>query len=143
MKRNLRPGGWAEFQDYDITVYSDDDPKQPECETYKWAKTLIKLVESMGREPAPGPKLEKWMRDAGFVNVKAKKIKLPIGPWAKDARLKELGTCNLIQTLNGLEAFSLRILCDVGKMSEEEVHVLLSQVRKEMKNPKMHQMYDL
>lgn len=96
----------------------------------------------IGRTAAPGPKLEGWVRAAGFQNVEIRKIKFPVGPWAKDPVLKEVGTCNLIQMLNGLEAFSMRLLCDVDGWSETEVHVLLAKVREELKSPGIHRQYD-
>lgn len=114
-----------------------------EHHTYKWVTTTLNLLGSLGRIGSPGPFLEQWVRDAGFVNVTHKRIKLPLGPWAKDPDLKEVGTCNLIQTLSGLEGFSIRMLCGVGGWSMQEVNVLLAKVREEMKRPGMHQQYDL
>ena len=111
--------------------------------THQWDSLIIALLESTGRVASPGPHLEKWVRDAGFTNITHKKYKLPIGPWAKDPKLKEIGTCNLIQTLAGLEAFSLRMLCGPGGWSEAEANGLLAKVREEMKRPGMHQQYDM
>jgi hypothetical protein len=104
---------------------------------------LLPLASKINREPCPGPKLEKWVKDTGFKNVIAKKFKFPLGPWPKDKLLKEVGMCNLQQVLNGLEGFSLRLLCDVGGWTEAEVTVLLAQVRRELKDPSIHMMYDL
>lgn len=114
-----------------------------EHHTYKWVTKTLDLLASLGRIGSPGPFLEQWVRDAGFVNVTHKRIKLPLGPWAKDPDLKEVGTCNLIQTLSGLEGFSIRMLCGVGGWSMQEVNALLAKVREEMKRPGMHQQYDL
>lgn len=50
---------------------------------------------------------------------------------------------NLRQVLDGLEGFSLRLLCDVAGWTENEVYVLLANVRKELKNPAIHMQYDL
>lgn len=65
-------------------------------------------------------------------------FRLPIGPWAKDPRLKRVGMLNLIQIIDGLEGFSLRLLCDVAGWREEEVHVMLANVRKELKGRVFH-----
>ena len=85
-----KPGGYAEFQDFDITYYSDDNSMGPDRAIYKWIHTLLKAVGDFGRDPYPGPKLEGWMKDAGFVDVVAHKYKIPIGPWAKDKQLVRL-----------------------------------------------------
>lgn len=140
---NVRPGGFVEFQDYNLLIYSEDGSMTKEHHTYKWVTLIIDLITSVGRIASPGPLLEGWVRDAGFVNVTHKRIKLPLGPWPKDHDLKEVGMCNLIQTLAGLEGFSIRMLCSVGGWTIEEAQVLLAQVREEMKRPGMHQQYDL
>ncbi|KAK2063382.1 hypothetical protein LY76DRAFT_601874 [Colletotrichum caudatum] len=41
MAGNLNPGGWVEFQDYDITPASDDGTLTEKHETRKWGEQLI------------------------------------------------------------------------------------------------------
>ena len=41
----------------------------------------------MGREANPGKITEKYAREAGFVNIQEKMIKIPLGPWPKEKRL--------------------------------------------------------
>ena len=48
-----------------------------------------------------------------------------------------------MQTLEGLEAFTLRLFTKVLDWSVDEVQVLLGFVREEMKNPRIHVLYDL
>ena len=55
---------------------------------------------------------------------------------------KEIGTVNLIQILDGLEAFTLRPLTMKG-WSPEEISVLQAQVRSEMKNMRMRMQTDV
>ncbi len=83
------------------------------------------------------------MKDAGFQNVKVQKFRFPVGPWPRDRHLKDIGLCNLAQVLEGLEAFSLRLMCDVGGWTAEEVTVLLAKVRQEVKDPNIHMQFDL
>lgn len=97
----------------------------------------------MGRDPCPGPKLAGWARDAGFKHVQSHRFKIPIGPWAKDPHLKDIGMCNLAQIMDGLEAFSLRIFCGFLQWSEDDIRVLLANVRKELKSGTIHAMFDL
>jgi hypothetical protein len=35
-------------------------------------------------DPYPCQKLEGWMRDAGFINIKYELFPVPLGPWPKD-----------------------------------------------------------
>ncbi|KAI8167541.1 Secondary metabolism regulator LAE1 [Colletotrichum sp. SAR 10_65] len=135
---NLNPGGWAEFQDYDFLFKSDDGSYKEEHHTWQWNTQFIDATVSIGRESRPGPKLEQWVRDAGFVNVRHFVHKWPIGPWPKDAYYKDIGMCNLIQLLDGLEAFTLRVFCGVLQWPEAKVLVMLAKVRAELKAGTFH-----
>lgn len=134
----VAPGGWAEFQDYDMRYFSDDGSLTEEHHTKKWIDTLLSAAAKQGREPVPGIRLKQWAVDAGFVNITEKIFRMPIGPWAKDKNLKQIGYINLMQILEGLEAFSLRLLCDVEGWSLDEVTVLLAQVRNELTSRTFH-----
>jgi hypothetical protein len=87
--------------------------------------------------------LEGWVKDAGFQNVVHKRYKIPIGPWAKDPTLKEIGLWNYMQVNGGLEGLTLRLYTNVLKWSQEDILALLTQVRKDLKNPNIHAMFDL
>ena len=82
-----KPGGYAEFQDFELTYYSEDGSMGPERAVAKWASTLLKACDDFGRTPNPGSKLEGWLKDAGYQGVTAQKYRIPIGPWAKDKHL--------------------------------------------------------
>ena len=131
------------MQDFDFMYYSEDNSLPEDSSILKWITTLLGASDQFGRDPRPGPKLKNWMEAAGFRNIGSTKVKLPVGPWPKDPHLKELGTYNLTQALMGLEAFTLRLFCNVLGWAEEEVTVLLAGVRKELENPKIHSMFDL
>ncbi|KAK2051778.1 methyltransferase domain-containing protein [Colletotrichum caudatum] len=139
---NTNPGGWVEFQDYDLLYTSDDGTLTEEHETLKWDKLFLEACDRMGRDARPGPKFKDWVRGAGFVNITHKQFKMPIGPWPKDPYYKDIGMCNLIQILNGLEAFTLRIFCGVLGWTRDEVLVMLAMVRNELKSGAFHARYD-
>ncbi|KAF6808586.1 UMTA methyltransferase [Colletotrichum sojae] len=139
---NLNPGGWAEFQDMTCEFYSDDGSYTEKNATWGWNKTLVRTLESLGRDPNPAPKLEGWVRDAGFESIYHQKIKTPIGPWPKDPRHKDLGLVNLAQVLLGLEGFSMRLLCGVLGRTREEALLQVAAVRKELKAGVFHALFD-
>lgn len=85
--RNTKPGGWAEFQEYDAHYYSEDGSKGDAPVVTAWEKTWITATENQGLECLPASKLEGWMQNAGFVNIRAEKFRVPIGPWPKDKHL--------------------------------------------------------
>jgi hypothetical protein len=141
--RNLEPGGWAEFQDFDLQYYSDDGSLKPEDPLLYWISTLLDAARSLGRNPNPGSSLKDWVKDAGFKNIEHRRYKIPIGPWAKDPFLKEIGGYNFKQVNEGLEGLSLRLYTGVLKWKQEEVLALLTKVRNDLRNPKIHAMFDL
>ncbi|KAH0543389.1 hypothetical protein FGG08_002247 [Glutinoglossum americanum] len=85
--KHTKPGGWAEFQDFDVQYHTDDGSLKPEHHISKWLAGLIEAAKKVGREPSPGPLLGGWLRDAGFANVTTERFPLPIGTWPKDPSL--------------------------------------------------------
>ena len=51
-----------------------------QSELWRFHRDTGDLQESRGRHMRPGCELEKWIREAGFVNVQAQKFRLPLGP---------------------------------------------------------------
>lgn len=139
---NLNPGGWAEFQDHDLKLYSEDGSLKDDHSVWRWNREFRAAANQIGRDPQPGPKLEDWVKDAGFKNVVHRRIRLPVGPWPRDPELKEIGLCNLAQVLDGMEGFSLQLFCGVLGWTKEEVTVFLAQVRRDFMNPAIHLQYD-
>ncbi|KAL8688934.1 MAG: hypothetical protein Q9218_005272 [Villophora microphyllina] len=112
-----KPGGYAEFQDYDLQYYSEDGTLNDDLPIMKWINTLLAACRDFKKDPCPGPNLAQNMRDAGFRDVQEMKYKLPIGPWPKDKFL-------------------------VLGWQLEEVQVLLANVRKDLRDPKIHAQFD-
>ncbi|GAB1312356.1 Secondary metabolism regulator LAE1 [Madurella fahalii] len=135
---NLSPGGWAEFQDFDLQYYSEDGSLKETHDVLIWDNLFLDAANKTGREVSPGPRLEGWARDAGFQNIKHQRFKFPIGPWPRHLTLKQVGLYNLRQIENGLEAFTLRLFTGVLKWRPEEVQVLLAKVRKDLRNRDIH-----
>ncbi|KAG7042543.1 methyltransferase domain-containing protein [Colletotrichum scovillei] len=142
MYDNVNPGGWVEFQDMDGLYYSDDGTYTEDHATRQWNRQYIDACEAMGRTARPGPQLEGWVRDAGFQNITHQRFKVPIGPWAKDEYYADVGMLNLVQLLEGLEGFTLKIFCGFLGQTKEEVMVLLARVRKELKEGACHAIFD-
>ena len=139
---NTKPGGWAEFQDFDPTYYSEDGSFTPELDVAKWITTFVTAAEGFGRDSKPGPQLYEWMEAAGFENLCHEKFRLPIGPWPKDKHLKGIGSWNLVQLEDGLEGFTMRLFTQYLGWKVEEVKVMLAKVRKNLRDPKIHAQYD-
>jgi len=78
--------------------------------------------------------LKAQFENAGFTDVQVVDKKIPIGPWAYDQKLEKIGHFQLKNFQDGLEAFSLAILCRCLGWSAEEVQVFLAKVRQEVKS---------
>ncbi|KAI9811556.1 MAG: hypothetical protein M1832_000866 [Thelocarpon impressellum] len=140
---NLKPGGWVEFHDFTFLYYSEDGSMTPDMPMAKWDRDGLDASAKIGRDGCPGPKIEGWVRDQGFVDVYHQRLKMPLGRWPKDELLKAIGTWNLLQTLEGLEAFSFALYTRVLGWSHDEVQVLMAKVRKDLRNPNIHAQYDM
>lgn len=140
---HLEPGGWVEFQDFDIDHYSLDGSLTPDHALRRWINIAYTAEEKTGRSLRPGRNLEQWMRDAGFIDVKVIKTPLPLGRWPKDEKLKKIGLFNWTQLWDGLQGMSLRMFIDCLGWRQEDLEVLLMQVRNDLKDSKIHALYDL
>jgi len=141
--KNTKPGCWVEFQDYDHSFYSEDGSLKEESDLRQWNINLLKAFGDMGRDASPGVHLKDWITDAGFENVIHEVFKLPVGPWPKDKRLKEIGSLNLLNLLDGMEAISVAPFTRCFGWTKEKVQMLLLGVRKDVQNPRIHAIYEL
>lgn len=140
--KHLEPGGWVEFQDFDLRNYSQDDSIPPGNKLLELYNNIIEACEKIGRTGCPGPNFEAWVEEAGFVNVHHETFKLPVGPWPKDERLKRVGAFNLVQLREGLEAFSLALFTKALGWSVEDVQVFLTEVRRDILKKSVHMMHE-
>lgn len=130
--------GWVEFQDFDMRYQSSDGSLTPAHKTSMWIDALLGAAAQSGREPLVGPKLSAWVTNAGFINVTERVFTFPIGGWPREPTLRKVGMINLVAILEGLEAFSMRLLCDVAGWGESDVHALLGQVHDELLSGAFH-----
>ncbi|KAJ0308095.1 hypothetical protein Brms1b_009665, partial [Colletotrichum noveboracense] len=135
---NTNPGGWAEFQDWDLLYRSDDGSYNEKHQTHQMLNMFFDACKIIGREARPGPLIPQWLEGAGFVNIVHHRYPIPVGPWARDPHYKDIGMMNLHQVLDGLEAFNLRLFTGVLGWTETEVQMLLAQCRKELKTGAFH-----
>ena len=83
------------------------------------------------------------MIEAGFENVIERRIKLPVGPWPKQKRLKLIGAFELDNLLRGVGGMSYRMFSKAFGWTQEQTEVFLVKVRRDMQNMRYHTYYDL
>lgn len=137
---NSNPGGWIEFQDYYVKLQCVDDSLVGTA-LERWNDYIIEGVKRMGKNALACAKYKTQMLDAGFVDVTEKKMALPGNQWAKGEDQKMLGAMQLENIMDGLHGFSIGLFTKMLGMAAEEVELLLVDVRKDLRNTRIHFYY--
>lgn len=111
----MKPGGWAEQIETTTTCQSDDGSMPADGAVAKWAGFYDEIGEKIGITFRAAEASCQAMKDAGFINVRERIIKLPVGPWAKDKQLKAWGAWFGYFILHALDGFVLRMFTEVLK----------------------------
>jgi len=78
----LKPGGWAEMQDYVLRWHLHGQP----CPHSSWRKALSKAAAFKGWDLDCGRNIEGYMQAAGLVDVQVREYRVPFGTWAVKER---------------------------------------------------------
>lgn len=76
----------------------------------QWGEVSLQAGDAFGKTLRIIDEAKEMMIAAGFVDVVERRFKIPIGPWAKDPRLKELGLYNKLQWEEGIEGWTMMLL---------------------------------
>lgn len=152
--QNLKPGGWMEMQDHECWINSDDGgmDRAPACS--EWIREVDRASEMFGKRLNIAHLHRQWMLDAGFEQVSeiVKKVichhgphqkgltcsQVPIGPWAKDPKLKEMGRLMRVQMTKSIPSFMLAYYTRILGYSVERTQVTMALVRKEFQDRSLH-----
>ena len=136
--RMLRPGGRIEVTDFTTRFQCDDGTFKMDSTSKLWEITLHDIARSMGIELETTDKMHGWLREAGFSDIQEIAHKVPVGPWPRDKKLKEIGRYHQAHMLEaGFENYSL-FLFTQGGWSIESTHVILAKLKEEIRNPRIH-----
>ena len=133
---HIRPGGWIEMQEFRVWFYSQDGELSDESYIRQWNRHLVDGMNTFGKPINIVEALADKLKAVGFVGVREDVLKVPVGPWPKDPRLKELGQWMQIQTMDAIEPLSLALFTRVLGWTEQESRILFSKVQKEFKETK-------
>ncbi|KAF2403806.1 S-adenosyl-L-methionine-dependent methyltransferase [Trichodelitschia bisporula] len=136
-----KPLGWVEFQEWDTRIYSADGTLHPSHSLQTFHNITSDAHEKRGFDMSPGKKLQGWLRDAGFINIVAKRYVVPLGMWAKDKHYKTIGAYNFLQMKQAFEGIALGTLTQDG-WTVEECQILAAKTLTDAKDPKIHSQYD-
>ncbi|KAF4974360.1 hypothetical protein FZEAL_8725 [Fusarium zealandicum] len=139
---NLKPGGWIELQETANTIYSEDNTLTPDNALVEMMDHLKSACDKIGRTMDPAPSFRRWTEEAGFASVREERFKLPIGPWPKDERLKEIGTLMGVNMREGVAGFTAVLFTEVLGWTHDEVELFNLRVRKASHQGSVHPLFD-
>ncbi|GAB7359931.1 hypothetical protein MBLNU230_g7457t1 [Neophaeotheca triangularis] len=148
----VRPGGWLEHQEYSLCrLYLLDEsggrvPLPEKIEELppilRWGRLMEKAAEKRGRALQLGPLLKDFHRDAGLQRVSEDIYPMPCGTWPSDPKKRELGTHFLLQTLGGVEGYSMIMFTKALGWSVEDTNAYLEEVRRDARDDSMRKVLD-
>jgi len=139
----VKPGGWVEWQEKYPLFLSDDGSLKEDSAIATWGRTFFEASTLFGTSASSPKSLKEWMLEAGFVDVQEHILKLPVGPWATNTKLKTIGRFEMINMDEGLGSLSLMLFTRALKWSVDEVELFLMNVRKDVKDRRIHSYYHL
>ncbi|KAF4443177.1 hypothetical protein F53441_11486 [Fusarium austroafricanum] len=137
--KSLKPGGYLESYEPASRIESDDGTVLPDSAIAQWGKFFVEGGRKIGR---PFTLFEEGiqkeaMRKAGFVDIKEKDLKNPIGGWAKDPKQRSIGQYMQAAFEQDAKGTVLHFATQLG-WTEEEVTVYISHFQSEVRSPKIH-----
>ncbi|KAG5973047.1 hypothetical protein E4U58_005818 [Claviceps cyperi] len=138
---SLRPGGWIELQEFLPTVLCDDGTMPGDDPVKVLYEKIERLFERFGLKVALPPKLEPYLREAGFENICCYIMKVPIRSWAKDNTMRIIGLYQKLSVREVMPSLSGRPFQALG-MSEAEIEVTIAMARKGLEDPNVHRYFN-
>jgi hypothetical protein len=136
---HIRPGGFLELAMTNPATCCDDGSLDLEHSSFAYSgKLFYEIAQKMG---TPLDAMDKWeaqFQQAGFVDIQHIDLKVPMGPWPKDRKLKGIGLLELHSLKEGYEAYLLRGLTQVLGLSMEEAAVIMAKGRSEFADSRYH-----
>lgn len=142
----LKPGSYLECHEIDPKPRCDDGtmpPPNPDGYSAYAIHDWIDLHMRFSQEVEPSrqfriaPRIERWMKEVGFVDVEQRIFKVPINPWPTDEKLKDIGKWSETNWLEGLAGWSYKPFLALG-WSKNEIEVFLVDVRKCIQDRSVH-----
>ncbi|KAF5529751.1 methyltransferase [Fusarium mexicanum] len=135
----LKPGGWVESFEASAIIESDDGSVQPDSALAQWGPIFIKASKTIGNTfTVVGDDLQRpGIEKAGLTDVKQWDSKLPLNPFPKDPKLKQIGQFGELFSTQDTEGLVLFVANTLG-WTPEEVHVYIAKFRREIRDRRNH-----
>lgn len=110
---NLEPGGWIEQLEQSVQVRCDDGSAPKDAPILHGWKAIVPAAEASGNPATVYDEMKERIEKAGFINVQSDVKKMPYGSWPRHPVYKDVGRCNKVHYLAGLEGWSMWLLTKV------------------------------
>jgi hypothetical protein len=127
-----------EISDFVRPAVAVDDTYGPHSPFWEWNATQVVAARSKGQPFVTSDQMARWMTAAGFEDVVVKSYLVPTNAWPKDRKMKTLGRYMMMNLLEGIEAFTLRLWTQQLGWSTERIRLFLTEVRKDIMNRNVH-----
>ncbi|KJK67801.1 Methyltransferase domain protein [Aspergillus parasiticus SU-1] len=144
---HLTPGGWLECHEMDPKPMCDDGTMPPENEEggrsafalHDWWRAQHRSGQFTDppRQFRIAHRIERSMRESGFVDIQQRIKKVPTNPWPSDPEMKEIGSRSERNWLEALSGWSYKPLASLG-WTRPEIEAFLVDVRKAIQNRDVH-----
>lgn len=128
MRRHLKPGGYLEQAEISVVPKSQDGSTDGTI-FEKWGAVSLQAGDAFGKTLRIAEEAKDRMIAAGFVDVVERRYKVPIGPWARDPHLKDLGRYNRLYWEEGIQGWAMMLLTKVLKVRIYQCSGLLRQIQ--------------
>ncbi|KAK7413856.1 hypothetical protein QQX98_007273 [Neonectria punicea] len=103
----------------------------------QWAQLFYDAGDKLGRTfRFSDGSMQQNAVDAGFTEIVHKTFKLPMNPWPRDKKLKELGSFVGLYMDLSLDGFAMYPIGQILGWSLEETHALVARMRAGVRSPK-------
>ncbi|KAI0175861.1 S-adenosyl-L-methionine-dependent methyltransferase [Hypoxylon sp. FL1284] len=136
----LKPGGWIESFEPEADYRSDDNSIPSNSSMYMWQSLFLEGGKKLGRPfTIINDDLQRTgLEEAGFVDITVKDIKVPMGGWPADPKLREIGQWAQYTLEQDLEGFVMFMWNTVLGRSLDEMKVFLAGFRRDLRSRSIH-----
>jgi hypothetical protein len=140
---HLKPGGWYEQLECSCYCHADDDSTPPGSAIRRWGELFTEAGIRTGKTVDVIDYQYRWLKNAGFENVREQRFKMPDNPWPSGKteagrKHKEIGKLRAKEIEIGMEGWCMALFTRELGMSYDEVQLFLVQMRKEWSDKRCH-----
>ena len=115
---------------------SDDGSMKEGSALWRWRRDMLAATKKIGIDTLVSLQHPKMLKEKGFINVGERKLKIPIGPWAKGRKEKQIGIMEQKDLVEGIEGISTKLLLMLG-YEPETLNPFFEEVKKDLMDPKV------